>query len=93
MLPEGYIFNNLTEKRKREINYWKDTVETNLENTIVEICSDLECSFTLATITEEILRKFKERFITNFYSSIDDLIFFEDDECFIKEEEGENKDE
>lgn len=87
MLPEGYKFDDLPEDNKLEINFWKEIVDSNLENAIDEICGELECSFTLATIAEEILRSFKESFTNHFYSSIDEYIIY------ALEKEGENKDE
>ena len=87
MLPEGYKFDDLPEDNKLEINFWKEIFNSNLENAIDEICSELECSFTLATIAEEILISFKESFINHFYSSIDEYIIY------ALEKEGENKDE
>ncbi|WP_288887799.1 hypothetical protein [uncultured Eubacterium sp.] len=87
MLPEGYKFDDLPEDKKLEINFWESIVDSDLENAIDETCSDLECSFTLATIAEEILRSFKESFTNHFYSSIDEYIIY------ALEKEGEKDDE
>lgn len=87
MLPEGYKYDDLHEESKTEIEFWKATVDSNLENAIDSICSSLDASYTLATIGEEILRSFKEEFTNYFYSSIDELIIT------ILDKEGEKEDE
>lgn len=87
MLPEGYKFDDLPEDNKLEINFWKNIVDSDIENAIDSICSSLDVSYTLATIAEEILRSFKEEFTNHFYNSIDEYIIYALDK------EGEKEDE